>query len=108
MGHPLNFNVEITHSAHQISKLLAAQMNSLSSYFDYYTRRRLLLLILTRPRDGALIPNVKKTRKTYIKIRKLGGFTLNVKEQTWLLYSLIEQAETRNNNLRLTDPNNVV
>ena len=33
---------------------------------------------------------------------------MNVEEQTWLLYSLIEQAETRNNNLRLTNPNNVV
>ena len=79
-------------------------MNSLSSYFDYYTRRRLLL----RPHDGALIPNVKKTRKTYVKIRKLGGFAFIVEEQTWLSYSLTKQAETRNNNSCLTNPNNVV
>ena len=51
---------------------------------------------------------VKKTRKTYVKINKLGGFTFIVEKQTWLLYSLTEQAETRNKNPRLTNPNNVV
>ena len=66
------------HSAHQISELLAAQMNSLSSYFNYYTRRRLLLLILTRLCNGVLIPNVKnQKKKTSEKIKKLGEITLN-------------------------------